>query len=490
MTETPFGDLDDFIALPRVSGLAVSPDGLRVVTTVSELNEKRTEYVAAVWEVDPEGHRPARRLTRGAKGESSPAFTSDGDVLFVAVRPTEDDDKPPAALWRLPAAGGEAGRGSRASRRGRSRQDRRDAARAVVRAPLLPSAAASTTTVGYGACARTTRSPRFCTPAIRSGTGTRTSDLAHLICSAWTWRSGPAPVDLTPQPGGALREAGFDVSADGRFVVTSWQRPAPDASQHSVLVRIDLSSGDHTVIADEPDADLWGPTSSPDGSAVAFIREAYSTPMRAPRITLGYLRFGEDPIEIAAGWDRWPVSVTWACDGDALIVTADDGGRCPVFRIGIRDGGVEALTTDDYAYTDVRAAPGGVVYALRSSYAAPPHPVRIDPDGAVTVLPCVEPPALPGSLTEIMATAADGTAVRSWLVLPEDSHGRGPLRSFSGFTVGRWPAGTPGTGGGTRGCWRRGAMRCCCRTRRCRPATARTSSSGAGAHGAARRTTI
>ena len=81
MTETPFGDLDDYIALPRVSGLAVSPDGSRVVTTVSELNEKRTEYVAAVWEVDPEGHRPARRLTRGAKGESSPAFTSDGESV-------------------------------------------------------------------------------------------------------------------------------------------------------------------------------------------------------------------------------------------------------------------------------------------------------------------------------------------------------------------------------------------------------------------------
>ena len=38
----------------------------------------------------------------------------------------------------------------------------------------------------------------------------------------------------------------------------------------------------------------------------------------------------------------------------------------------------------------MRAAPGGVVYALRSSYAAPPHPVRIDPDGIVTALPCVE----------------------------------------------------------------------------------------------------
>lgn len=45
---TPFDDLDDYFALPRVSGLAVSPDGSRVVTTVAELNDKRTEYISAI----------------------------------------------------------------------------------------------------------------------------------------------------------------------------------------------------------------------------------------------------------------------------------------------------------------------------------------------------------------------------------------------------------------------------------------------------------
>ena len=143
MTETastPFSDLDDYIALPRVAGLAVSPDGSRVVTTVTELNDKRTEYVSAVWEVDPTGERPARRLTRGAKGESSPAFTADGDVLFVAVRPTEDEDKPPAALWRLPAAGGEAVEALALPGGVEAVRTAREAPVAVVRGPVLASA--------------------------------------------------------------------------------------------------------------------------------------------------------------------------------------------------------------------------------------------------------------------------------------------------------------------------------------------------------------
>ncbi len=302
MTETPFGDLDAFFALPRVSGLAVSPDGSRVVTMVSELNEKRTEYVTAVWELDPEGRRPARRLTRGAKGESSPAFTSDGDVLFVAVRPTEDDDKPPAALWRLPAAGGEAVEILSPPGGVEVVKAARGVSRAVVRAPLLPSAGS----VDDDRRLRDLRKDNKVTAILHTGYPIRHWDkdlgpgAPHLL--GLDLADDCAPVDFTPRPDGALRDADFDVSPDGQFVVTSWQRPAPGAAQHSVLVRIDLASGDQTVIADEPEADLWSPTISPDGSAIAFIRESYSTPARAPRIALGYLRFGEKPVAVAADW--------------------------------------------------------------------------------------------------------------------------------------------------------------------------------------------
>lgn len=426
MTETPYGDLDDYFALPRVSGLAVSWDGSRVVTTISELNEKRTEYVTAVWELDAEGRAPARRLTRGAKGESAPAFTSDGDLLFVAVRPTDEDDKPPAALWNLPAAGGEATEILVPPGGVEMVKTARDAARVVVRAPMFPSAQS----IDDDGRLRKLRKDNKITAILHSGYPIRHWDkdlgpaAPHLL--TLTLDGDSTPTDLTARPGAALRDADFDVSPDGRFVVTSWQRPGPGAALHSVLVRIDVASGDHTVIADEPDADLWGPTISPDGSALAFIRESYSTPVRAPRITLGYMRFGDDPSPLATDWDRWPASVTWSNDGDALLVTADEGGRCPVFRIGVGVGEVEPLTSDDYAYTDVTAAPGGVIYAMRSSYACAPHPVRIDPDGTVTVLPCVEAPPLPGSLTEVRATAHDGTVVRSWLVLPDESAADGP----------------------------------------------------------------
>ena len=106
---TPFRDLDRYIALPRLGSLALSPDGSRLVTCVSVLNSAATEYVSALWEVDPAGERQARRITRSSKGESGAAFARNGDLDFTSARPNPDDPAEEAvpALWRLAAAGGE-----------------------------------------------------------------------------------------------------------------------------------------------------------------------------------------------------------------------------------------------------------------------------------------------------------------------------------------------------------------------------------------------
>jgi dipeptidyl aminopeptidase/acylaminoacyl peptidase len=436
MATTPFDDLDEYLALPRVSGLAVSPDGSRVVASIAELNDKRTEFVTAIWEVDPEGRRPARRLTRGVKGESSPAFTAEGDLLFLAARPSAEDEDPPVSLWRLPLAGGEAAEALALPGGVQGVRTARAAAATVVTAKLLGAASG----VDDDKRLRTLRKDNKVTAVLHSGYPVRYwdhdlgPDHPHLL-------DVDGPRDLTPRPGDALREANFDVSPDGSFVVASWHDPAPKASIRGTLVRIDRDTGQRTTIAEDPAADLELPAISPDGTALAFIRETFSTPDKAPRITLCHMRFGQPFVELTVEWDRWPTSVTWSADGSTLVITADENGRGPVFTVDPTIGAVTRLTDDDFTYFDVHTARGGVVYAMRSSYAVPPHPVRIDPDGAVAELPCVERPELPGTLTEVSAAADDGQPVRSWLALPHGDaraplvlwvHG-GPLASWNAW---------------------------------------------------------
>ncbi|MGB6205940.1 alpha/beta fold hydrolase, partial [Mycobacterium sp.] len=412
------------------------------------LNDKRAEYVSAVWEIDPTGTRPARRLTRGSNGESAPAFTADGDLLFISSRPTAenaDTDKPPGSLWRLPTDGGEAVEVLSMPGGVSVVRTARGAESAVIRTSLLPSAR----DIDDDRRLRDLRKASKVNAVLHSGYPVRFwdkdigPDEPHLFHVT-------GPRDLTPQPGAALREAGFDtaqfdISADGRFLVTTWRVAGPGPTERSVLMRVDVASGERRVIADDPDAELEHPAISPDGSGIAYTRETISTPDGAPRMTLQYLRFGGEPRSVAQAWDRRAISLTWSCDGTALVVTADQGGRAPVFLVDLSTSTVTQLTDDDFAYTDVVAAPGGVLYALRSSYAAPPHPVRIDPDGVVTVLACVDLPTMPGTLTEVSAAAADGTVVRSWLVLPDDPapaplllwiHG-GPLGSWNSWSW-RW----------------------------------------------------
>ena len=438
MTATEFDNLDDYLALPRVAGLAISPDGTRLVTTVAALNDKRSEHVTALWELDPAGQLPAHRLTRSPRGESSPTFTADGDLLFLSSRlSTENSDdgtKTPASLWRLPAAGGEAVEVLSLPGGISAVHTARDAEAVVIGAGMLPAAR----DVDDDRRLRDLRKDSSVTAILHTDYPVR----------FWNKDIGPdelrlldanGPRDLTPRPATALLEAGFDVSPDGEFLVTTWRVSGPGPTQRSVLVRIELASGQSSVIADDPDASFEQPVISPDGSGVAFTRDTTSTPQCAPRMTLQYLRFGDRRRSVAEQWDRRPSSLTWSSDGTALVVTADQNGRAPIFSVDLETSTVSQLTEDDFGYTNVVAAPGGVLYALRSSYAAPPHPVRIDSDGAAIMLPCIELPTLPGTLTEVATTTADGTTVRSWLVLPEGPEAPAPLLLWvHGGPLGSW----------------------------------------------------
>ena len=55
MASTPFSSLEDYIALPRVEALALSPDGTRAVLTVATLEKDGTAYERSPWSVPADG---------------------------------------------------------------------------------------------------------------------------------------------------------------------------------------------------------------------------------------------------------------------------------------------------------------------------------------------------------------------------------------------------------------------------------------------------
>src|SRR5438270_2139435 len=108
MTETgPFADFGSYQAIERLGELRLSPDGTRLVATVSVLSDDGSKRIDALWELDPHGAEAARRLTWSERGESSPRWLPDGSLLFLSAR-GESDEQAPASIWLLPAQGGEA----------------------------------------------------------------------------------------------------------------------------------------------------------------------------------------------------------------------------------------------------------------------------------------------------------------------------------------------------------------------------------------------
>ena len=459
---TPFHDIDAYLALPRCSGLALSPDGTRLVTTVSTLNAKRTQYRSALWQVDPTGVEPARRLTRSRKGEASATFTDSGELLFTSARPDPDadeDEEVPAALWLLPDAGGEARLvGNRLGGYGRL----------LTHGDQLLVAAArldASTDEADDDRRRKERKDRSVSAILHRGYPIRHWDqdlgpgAVHLMAAdlpeadAADSSARLALVDLTPTATARHLED-FDLSADGSFAVLTEARTSTAGRTRERLVRIELADGAATTLVDDPDADACAPLISPDGSRLLFTRAPLASPERSARQELHLLDLATgDSRRVAADWDRWPTGQAWLPDGSGIILTADDNGRGPVFLLNLGTDAVTQLTSDDASFTDPQVSPDGRwVYALRSSYLAPSEVVRIDLDAArATAAPVASEllrnpapaPDLPGRLTEITTTVADGSTVRAWLALPADAasdHAVPLLLWIHGGPLGSWNA--------------------------------------------------
>jgi dipeptidyl aminopeptidase/acylaminoacyl peptidase len=464
----PFARLADFVAIPRVAGLALSADGRRLAVPVQTLNTEGTKWQSALWEVDPEGRRPARRLTRSAPGESSPAWAPDGSLLFTSARPdpaaSSDGEDPKPALWSLPADGGEA-RPVIARPAGIAAFTvAADSGDVVVASPTFPGAADATADEER----RTKRKEAGVSAVLHEGYPVRFWDhdlgpaSLHLFWAGRLPADQPAGVppeatelrDLTPDAAPPDR-TGDDLalSPDGSRLVRTEEVPDGPAGRRTRIVLLDTATGTSRVLVDDPMAELYAPRFSPDGSRVVCVRESLATYAEPPDYTLLLVDVADGTSrDLTPGFDRWPSAPQFAADGSAVFFLADDDGRHALFRVGL-DGDAPVRLTRDGAYSDLQVArDGGALFALRSAYDCPPVPVRLDP-----ATPDQDPERLPspgtldsvpGTLTELRVPAGDGTEVQSWLVLPEGAsadspaplvlwiHG-GPLMSWNSWSW-RW----------------------------------------------------
>jgi dipeptidyl aminopeptidase/acylaminoacyl peptidase len=424
---TEFAELSSFTALPRITGLALSQDGTRLVAAVQAPDSKSARYAGALWEI-PLGDGEPARLTWSAKGESGPAFLPDGSLIFTSTRPDDEADDDDAALWLLPPHG---------------------EARVLTRAPggvSGPVVAGRSDVIVVGAARlagslnetddvarRKVRKERKIGAILHTGMPIRHWDhelgdespqlLAGSVDGGWT--------ELAPDAERALTNVDCSITADGATVATTWRTRHGGGAFTSEVHLVELATRARQVLSAEDGVDYEAPRIAPDGSRVALLRETYGSYDTPFDIRLRIVPVGDgDPVDVDLG-DAHPTEWAWAPDSGTLYVSGDLHGRGAVLAIDPLTGTVRNRLAADAAYTDLcPTTDGSAVYALRSTPAEAPHPVRLDPaatDQAPRPLSTPAPtPALPGRLEDVDVVVA-GARVRGWLCLPDDTSEPAPL---------------------------------------------------------------
>lgn len=491
MSTSIFDSLDHYVAQPRISGLTLSPDGKRLVTSVQTLNTQKNGYVTALWEVDPTSAQPARRLTRSSSGEASPAFAANGDLYFTSARSDESGHDDDAALWCLPAAGGEAAVVNRRPSGVTAALPSTSAETIAVTAGILPGATdeashrklhSARKEASVKAILHDSYPVRFwdhdlgpARPSLfilgeeedpvdteagtedQNSTGT-TGHKSTDSNSSPAATSGPFPSTVESRRRrlkNVLQDVGSQftgeahISPDGSTALVGITSPEPQAERRATVAIVDLATGQRRTLLDDPGMNYFPGPISPDGSTAVITSSIRPTPQQALEPQLHVIDLSTGALtRLAEDVDLWlsPASAHPWADSSTLVATADHQGRGAVFTLDVATAGTATeVPVPDAVYTDVLPADRQSAYALRSSYEFPTEVVRIDLTTGETqrLQNPVERPELPGRLEDIATAAEDGVRIRSWLALPEGASAANPaplLLWIHGGPLGSWNA--------------------------------------------------
>ncbi len=424
-------NVDQHVALRRVSSLAASPDGSWLAVCVQRMDRDGAKYVSDLWKVPTDGG-DAVQLTRGDSKDHSPCFRHDGGLGFLSnrrpseVKPDEEAEKR-MQVWLLPAAGGEPCQLTDEPLGVEAFRFARKADRMAWFAPVLPGVA-------------TDKQRETATERAKNGPSARNfrrqpvrhwdrwlhqnPDRAnhHLIVAA---ADGAGREDLTPEATTEFWiEPHLDLSDDGRRVLATWASPGADREEDTAVLVIDLATHERVLLGQDENTMNDGALFSPDGRTVAVVRGRRS-PKQVLRPTLTLIDLAGGTLrELATDWDRWPDLAGWSADGKTLLVSADDEGITPVFGVGRDDGSVMAWTPrpSGGAHAGIVALPGGGAACIRSTLLDAPECHRLDGPGQAPVplarLSGFEPAQGWAEVEHVTTKSTDGASIHSVITRP------------------------------------------------------------------------
>ncbi len=340
--------VQDQVALKRIAGFRVSPDGTKVVFSLRSTDLVADKGRVDLWLVNADGSG-LKQLTTHEGNETDPSWAPDGkSVYFLAARSGSNQ------LWRLPLEGGEAMQ--------------------VTKLPLDVDAytlSPDGQTIVFAAEVFVDCDTLECT-ARRLDEKSKAKSSAKIYDSLmfrhWdTWKDGRrahlfaqklsgGPVvnlqkkqnaDSPSKPFGGTED--FTLSPDGKTLVYVAREAGREEAWSTDLdlfsVPLDGSKAPVKLTTTNRATDGI-PVFSPDGKTLAYVA------MSKPKFEADKLRVMVRDVatgkerSLTDAWDRSVSSLAWSKDGKAIFVTADDLGQHGVFSIDAASGQATKVISD------------------------------------------------------------------------------------------------------------------------------------------------
>lgn len=338
--------IDDVLDLVQVSAPRISPDGRRVLYTVSELGKwKDNKRVTAIWIADADGANARRFL--GNEKDRNPAWSPDGRrVAFLSTReasktdggssagagPGSGDDD--AQIYVIPVDGGEAVKLTDHKGAIRSFEWTRDSASIVFLAERAKTDAER-------AAQKAGDDPIF---VDEGPNGQERAEFNAL----WT-------IGLTDKTERQVTHddhlliSGFKVSPDGRKIAVTYRRENTRNGQfHAEVAAVDAATGELKALTknDAPEANVqW----SPEGKLISYLAPSNTTwELREDKLWVVPAEGGE-PRKLAPAFDGDIAQYVWTPDGRSIVFGGHVRARGAVYRVDVGSGTATRLAGGEWA---------------------------------------------------------------------------------------------------------------------------------------------
>ena len=323
-------DPDLQIKLKAVGTPRVSPDGKRVVYTVSEavMSADKSEYVTQLW-LGTIATRQSIQLTFGDKSSSNPKWSPDGN--WIAFTSNRKDSK--NNIYLLSANGGEA-------------EPLTDVKTSVANFDWSPDGRSIAFLMADAKSEEEEKNDKARNDYRWVDENIKMTRL-YVLPIQKDSNGKREPRKLTTAN---YNVEGFDWSTDSsRIAFTFTKSPVANEWTTADVSIVDVASGNISVLANSTAAAETSPVFSPDGKSIALL---IAEPRWAQAALIQVVSTsGGQPKTLVASFDSQPGMIGWSADSQRIFFSESKGTLTQVYAYDVAGNRIEEVKTSQAVYT-------------------------------------------------------------------------------------------------------------------------------------------